>query len=432
MDVVRGPGLRVRCAGAHRRRARARAHPLAAAGRALLRPRDVGLYPGPGHRLGVVYRRGEVNGPLAVAIAGEDGWAHPPAALPGRDSSRLLAGAWIDGALELVILPTRTGLSDLRTAAAVIVRLEDGELRQRAPFAAPAELCGGSVYCEIAEARHRDGSWQLAVVGPNGADGPIAPWWVRETGERRALGWEAARSVAQEDVDGGETGLTRTLPTPRSRLVWEGTLAVPEPPRADWDIMPTWFDYDSADGRIHRRASWQVPAAILTRAQRVGGRVLATNSTYEIEPPIVSVSEFTGSAEPAVTPVAHEPGFACGELGIGTFVERPGGGYALVSDSGCYVLLDEDLGRLDPLPLFEHLERRGSLGMDWDESSHAVLLVWTLGGLPVCVVVGLLFGAWWAQPGQRRRGMLTAGAIGAALFALSGAVALARVLPLLS
>jgi hypothetical protein len=139
----------------------------------------------------------------------------------------------------------------------------------------------------------------------------------------------------------------------------------------------------------------------------------------------LTLVDTTDPAKPQAFVVAEAQSFSCGELVVGTFLPRSGGGAWLVSDSGCYVGMDASFQRTDPLELTEHLRRRGSIGMGWDEPEHLYYLGWVLFGLPLCLVLGLLL--FWLR--RKSAGRTLAWAAG--FFLVSGAWLLMKVWPLL-
>ena len=61
-------------------------------------------------------------------------------------------------------------------------------------------------------------------------------------------------------------------------------------------------------------------------------------------------------------------------------------------EAGCYIAIDRQFKRADPLPLLEHLKRRGSMGIDWNEPQHAIYLGFVLFGWPLFWLFGWLLG----------------------------------------
>jgi hypothetical protein len=389
-----------------------------------------GLYPGPRGQLGVVYPYGDVNGPLAAGVAGTDGWARQPVALPGAASSALLGGAWVGDALELVVIPTRTSLTDLQKAAPVIVRLGRGAPKQRRPFRDAAAVCRGLIFCFRADAaQHRGGRWYFLVSGKRSEADRSAAWWVSESGELLPTGWQLGGTMTAEHVDWVDGGLTDEPLLGQQRLLPDGSLAAPPaPPRLSQNAQQMSMDFDSSTGRLRRREDWYLKSSSDTVVHRVGARSIATSRTEKDGHPVISVQDLARAGSPP-NPIAYTPGGACSDLAAGTFVEQPGGGLALVTDR-CYVRLDADLDRLDPLTAFEHLRRRDSFDLRRDEARPIAYLLWTLGGLPVCVLLALLVAR--VRGRRSRPDQLTAVAAGAAIYVASGLFTLFQVLPLLT
>jgi hypothetical protein len=129
--------------------------------------------------------------------------------------------------------------------------------------------------------------------------------------------------------------------------------------------------------------------------------------------------------------VARAESYACGELAFAAFVPRPEG-YWLVSPSGCFVGLDAQLARTDPLDLKEHLRRRGSRGMGWDEHRHFWLLQWVRYGLLVVLAMAFML-AWLTKKRSWDRAPVLARPLllSSLLYTATAAWALAQIVDLL-
>lgn len=189
-----------------------------------------------------------------------------------------------------------------------------------------------------------------------------------------------------------------------------------------------WAHYDFSKERVlTRRYSWQVSQATRYHLRhRVRGRVLQIHGA-DLDDPLLTVSDITDPDDVRSAVVGRIPGYACGyQLTTGTFLTRPEGGYWLVGASGCYITMDENFRRMDPLPLLTHLRTRGSreVGPFVDrEYQHEYWLGWTLFGILPCFLVS------WAV--RRRRRFWAAVGPGAVLFAGTGIWGVWSVLPLL-
>jgi hypothetical protein len=129
--------------------------------------------------------------------------------------------------------------------------------------------------------------------------------------------------------------------------------------------------------------------------------------------------------------VARAESYACRELAFAAFVPRPEG-YWLVSPSGCFVGLDAQLARTDPLDLKEHLRRRGSRGMGWDEHRHFWLLQWVRYGLLVVLAMAFML-AWLTKKRSWDRAPVLARPLllSSLLYTATAAWALAQIVDLL-
>jgi len=160
-------------------------------------------------------------------------------------------------------------------------------------------------------------------------------------------------------------------------------------------------------------------------AQRVGGRTIVTASIDED-------LQLVGPSPDALRPTIYNS--TSYHFRIGVFLPRPGGGYHWVSGEGQYVTLDDQLQRIDPLPLRHHLRTRGSVGDFIDEPEHERALGWALFGLPALALVGLALAFFLRERHEDgTRGPWRLGFVMAALvaYAVTGGWALVRVLPLL-
>lgn len=345
----------------------------------------VGLFPRGESTLGVVYREGGATGPLAVGIAGPDGWTSPPIALPGKTMSRLLGGAFVDDKLELAVLPADAS-GHTRDFLPLIVRVESGKATITKPFETRDALCEGIDHCWGPEvAMYRDGGWNFVVSGR--LDSDDGSHWVRPGRGPVATRWPTAGIMLRAQVDFVSVGSTE-VSLASWQLERDGTLApFPAPPRNGWGESVS-RQFIVRDGRLERIPRFLVSSDPYVVAQRVSGRLVGMRHAGDSAPPLVLAQEYPSDGEPVATAVGHAPSYACGDLGTGTLVPS-GGGFSLVSRGGCLVRLDAELRRVDPLPLTEHLRRRGSLGMDWDERRHALLLAYACFGLPLLLLIAL-------------------------------------------
>ncbi|ALN59439.1 hypothetical protein GLE_4097 [Lysobacter enzymogenes] len=382
-----------------RRRTATLRWPLADDGEA---PLTLGLSPGPGRRLALVFQRA-VEGDAFVGIAGADGWARAPEKL-GR--VRYLAAAWVGDRLELALVPL-TGQDPHGLRGPVkVVGFDDAGRQERIAVRA----CGAD--CPTPPIAYRAGArWVFEYAGRARAEGgePVAPAFPGRTLEDLDLDLVAQgrlRSPIGLSLGRGDT--------PAIGADGKPTLAAPAP----WDGMRTVrqerFVVDVAP---QRRAQWAEPS-LRAITERAGARTL---TWYTDERDRVHV---TDARQPTIEAMAALPAVARWPQGLASrmFASDDAGGWWLVDSSGESIHLDRDLRRTDPLPLRQHLrDARGEIAV--------YALDWALFALPALSILcaGLSLCAAPRRPLLRARPLAIA-----ALLYLPGAVwALLQVAPLL-
>jgi hypothetical protein len=389
---------------------------------ALSNEHTVALAPGPDGALGVVYRYSNVNGPLAVAVAGPDGWTRAPITLDAGASSTPLGVAWVGDSLEVVV----KGGEDVRAMVnAEPEVISVGAEVTHAPFLSSGAMCEPEHACSAGVAFRSDGRWWVALEG-----GP-RPVNVARDGTRAPSRWPDDNAVMLDaHVDNSVTGVLRRPVLGRLVLGQDGALQEPpaDPP-PPFEPTAAWSYYDTDAGYLRHRPMWAAVTPTFVTAHSLDGRPVALSVPESDDN--LRVIDLGDPAKPRETIVAKATVYSCGELQAGTFLPRPGGGHFLVSPSGCYLAVGDDLSRADPLDVLEHLRRRGSLGVDWDEPSHALMLAWVLFGLPLALLLAEGLSFVWSRarattsgPRSRRIGW------GAAAYLVSSIWMLARLAPL--
>lgn len=371
--------------------------------------------------LGYVYRaRVEGRDPLAVAIAGPDGWLAPPVALPGGRFSRALGLAWVGERLEVALVPTTASDEYGTEAGAVVVAVTAGAAA--APREVPRDrLCEEPRICQIlAAARPSPGEpWWFLVDSARPGEPGVARRVTEDGATREAL---EARAAHQVEIDPTAVGLLEIENSlARLRLTPDGHLEPREPSRAPKDMYLVGGHFRGDGGRIHREYQTRLTVDPTIATFRPYGDALA-GLFYERRDAEHDELLLAGAGERVETVVpdrvvARTFSFSCGSLFGGTLVGRDGGGWWLVAPDGCYVALTDDLGRADPLGVVEHLLRRGSIGIEWHEPSHVVHLAWVLFGLPVALLLGAAVARLRRRKGARLATHLLAAT---ALYALPG------------
>lgn len=373
-----------------------------------------------------------------VGIAGVAGWTVAPRLVLSsvhRGSSILLGMDWIDGELEVVL--TRPGPDD---SSGIRHPFEVVRLPERGPPVVtsrprPCEQC--SVQAALPTAR----GWKIvALAYPDKSvllfderDELVSPtppeleWWSgRDETEVVQLGslWRGFGEPYQALKDGSR----RMAP------------ALP-----GFDIARLWRRFALVDGVLHSRPLYEQGKWFDVVAQRVGptekdARVVLSALSRSNDDVLI------GASLDELRPVVREQRST--DFVFATLLPRPGGYYWLTA-GGAYVTLDEQLRRVDPLPLLHHLRTRGSTADHLDEPWHAALLGWVLLGLPLGLAVAALAGR---LARRRARGAFLSAALAASaqarptwswrklvegayrpslFYAVTAAVALYKIWPLL-
>lgn len=379
------------------------------------------------------------EGKVYVGIAGPQGWKVAPTPVLSWDRavhngySILLGMGWIQGELEIVL--TRPAPDDpfgTRHPFEVVRLPERGvPVVTRRPIS--CELCS------LQAALPTERGWRIVALSYEGRDPsvllfderdqPVVPvppglsWW----SERR--GTDATRLGS----------LWRGFGEPYQAMKDGSRQLAPAPPRPGLTPNGLWRRFTLVDGELHSRPWYQRGDWFEVIADRVGAvadhpRVIFSGASPSYD------AELVGPSPEELRPVVRKQGDT--RFLHGAFLPRPGG-YFWVTAGGAYVALDEQLRRVDPLPLLQHLRTRGSAGDHIDEWHHVAVLGWVMLGLPLCLAFGALSG-WRA----RRRVALPAasvqtrsawswralldGAFRPSLFYLAtSALALYKILPLL-
>lgn len=367
---------------------------------------------------------------LAVAIAGRDGWLRPPEIViewadrrPGELGGRplLLGMSWVDGELEAVLTHPSGEDRFGPESPPDIVRVPASGARTVRTHALGCTDC--SVYGALPGPKgwtiivHADAGVRLSDGSGGTAPAPPAlAWWSYGNSDRAALGtlWAA--------FGFGEPRVER-----------DGSRSEPVPPIAGWVQTVVARRLEWIDGVLRSQRPWARElrdTAVL--AQRIGDRTIVTATDVEGDLQLV------GFAPDALRPAIYNTGSS--DFRIGTFLPRRGGGYYWVDGDGDYVTLDDQLRRIDPMPLRHHLRTRGSVSDSIDEPEHEHALGWALFGLPILGLVGLLgfIGLVVArrardQQSDGGRGSLPLGVLIAAFaaYVITGGIAFLQVLPLL-
>jgi hypothetical protein len=350
-----------------------------------------GLRPGPSAQLGIVYRT--PDGVLAAAVAGPNGWARRPEVLARAPRALLLGLDWWGASLEIVWAPAPSvDRPDGWNEPVITTWHADGTTSQRtldrSLICDPRWLrCGAQ-----AAYRQRGATvWRLLVSMAE----PATLWTVVETGIRHRVEGFDFPWDARDDTDLTASGL---LLEAALRLRGIFTAAGEFRPLSGEVVaqFAGWsHDYLADDGALGWRPQFALADATVF-AEQAGGSVVGVEVPVE-QPERLLAYRLEGTAV-ASRAVLGRVTPDCPHLAAGSLVPRASGGHWLVSASGCVMGVAANSERADPLGLFGHLARGGSLCTDCRRVGPLVALGWVLLGLPLSLGVTVVVVGW------RRRG----------------------------
>lgn len=397
--------------------------------------------------------RDNFRGEVYVGISGAMGWSRAPAPvvrweLPdGWASSQptVLGMAWIGGELELVLTHNTADDPFGRRHPPDVVRIPERGAPVIRSHPLPCEDCS------VLGALPTDRGWKLIaassfyktemMIDAAGAVTPLPPelaWWTddraRDDSELTRLG-SLERDPGRGYVVHRDGSRRAEPPPPMEGFVPQSS------PSARLELV---------DGELHTRQLYRREGTRYLLAQRAAvragdGRSIGERVFYIDSSPADSSVQLVGAHPDRLRPALYHS--SLGGFRGGVFLPGPGGGYYWVSGAGEYVTLDEQLRRVDPLPLLQHQRAPAARGHFIGKPSPVRYLAWALFGLPLCLAGGALI-VWVGRRNKFLDGKLElkpiskwrlqdwldelAGLrISSLLYAISGALALHQVLPLL-
>lgn len=376
-------------------------------------------------RIAIVYWTPDLHEHLAVAVIDRTGWRVPATLLPDSSGADVIATSYARGRLEVIYQPSHAVGGALANRMPIIATVGSSNIRIER-FPAPPECedrCKSPCRLLLRQDRWRvwipaidpAGGWKMIEVSEHGKHRVVDDVEPEEgcttrQNDRAALGvTEVAGEVALRTEDA------------RAQSIRGELRAFAPPPNSSWQpSMYSWLE--PAPIGLQRRMMWSVDAG-WARPHGDGWLVLSTEA-HANEALAATVLDERGRPQQTRV-IARAPSYFGGKVQIGVPLQRPDGGFWLVSQDGYYIAVDNDLKRLDPLPVFEHLRARGSLNPEWDEVQHVYKFLWALVGLPLCLLLaaGIAF--------ARRKSIGHAMAWGAAVFVVTGGWCLSGVYPLL-
>jgi hypothetical protein len=340
--------------------------------------RTEGLRPGPSGQLGIVYRT--TSGELMAAVAVAEGWARPPEPLTSEPRSVLLGLDWWGASLEVVWAPAPSvDRADGWNDPAVTTLHADGSTSQRA-FDREVLCLPRWHRCGVQAAFRQRGAsvWRLLVSMAE----PATLWNVVETGIRQRVDGFDFPWDARDDTDLTASGLLVEAAL-RLRGIFTSTGEF-QPLRGEVVAQfAGWsHDYVATEGVLSWRPQFAMADSTVF-AEEPEGDVVGVEAPRD-RPETLLAYRLRGNELASRAPVGRlTPD--CAQLATGSLVPRPQGGHWLVSTGGCVMGLDPEGQRDDPLGIFGHVARGGSLCVDCRRMGPILALGWVLLGLPLSV-----------------------------------------------
>ncbi|ATB42334.1 hypothetical protein CYFUS_007812 [Cystobacter fuscus] len=323
-----------------------------------------GLLPGPGGRVGIVYRAsartlvpGGGKDVLVAAVADAEGWRELPERLPGGAGSRLLGLGWAGYRLEVALAPTRGQDTRARAADAVLVRVGDRDLPR---IVTREEMCLDRTDCVVRAAWNASfRGWRFLVE-----DGGTLRE-VEESGAGEAAG-QSLQVLAGLDLRVAGRMRPPNLPATH-RLEPDGSILPAQPPPSGLHPLPSSLVV--GDTRLETLSRF-VPEPGEGLVHEWRGQRWNTVSGAD---GLLRVGEGTGAL--AAVARLERP---CTHLASG-FLVPSRRGLTLLGPEGCHVGLTASGQRADPLNLLEHLE--------YARRPHALpALLFVVLGLPALLI----------------------------------------------
>jgi hypothetical protein len=324
-----------------------------------------GLLPGPGGRVGIVYRAsartsatGGTREALVAAVADAEGWRELPERLPGGAGSRLLGLGWAGYQLEVALAPARGEDTRAEAADAVLVRVGERDLPRTVTR---EEMCLDRTDCVVRAAWNAGFArgWRFLVE-----DGGT----LREVQESGAGAAEGQSLQLLAGLDLRVAGRMRPPNLPAThRLEPDGSILPAQPLPSGLHPLPSPLVVgDTRLETLSRFASEQGQGLVHEWSGQRWNTVSGADGLLRV-----------GGGTSALAAVARLEG-PCTHLASG-FLVPSRRGLTLLGPEGCHVGLTSSGQRADPMNLVEHLE--------YSRRPHALpALLFVVLGLPVLLI----------------------------------------------
>ena len=371
----------------------------------------------------------------AMGILSKAGWVLEPRTLPLREWSYLKSTVWINDRVHIFFQESPTA-PDYSTSLIVIRVDRQGNVSPR-QLPNHDELCTDPFRCDSYPCRvfFKDNQWQATYKrwlreAPDGAhdylhlqqDGEII---ITDTKGICPLPYSYMYSDYHSPNLGlVEDGLSYYLfdGEHNYRQRSDGEFEKIQTQKSSWKVWGNWF-IDVTPGLQHQ-LKWYLPQEDYPQvAFPYKNQWLYMDrsvSAYTISSAFIEKHQ---SKIPPTKPIVR--GSDCDGLTNGTLLPKDNGGLWLVSHNGCFIELDENLERLDPLSIYEHLVMGGSWNRSWNDVENVYMVLFLLLGFPL-----FLFVPWLINKLRQSQTYLVANWL-LLTYSISGSYLISQVYPLL-
>jgi hypothetical protein len=361
----------------------------------------VGLAIGPNKEVAIVYWTNGLFKDLALGILdGKQGWVLKPQIIPNSYGGSVLVTSWVSGKLTVIYQCIILDGDEIDSSVSLPekdsiwkITYDAGKIHTKRLILPDHSAGKGSAL--VCRAIFRDNAWFLAFESDH--DGQL--YFLKEDGtfrmaENTGLSCEDLRSNAETAA----FGIT-TVGAPVSLRVQEAmdlTIdgdAKPLPPPLNDSWRPNYSRSWLASGRygLSRYPVWYTNEEHEGIARRFNGNWLMLYERDSNTGPFFKARLLDAEGNERLSRrIALATSFESEELAYGVPISRKEGGFWLVSQEGAYAAFGEDLRRLDPLPVFQHLRTEGSWRLDENKWIYIMAFLWILAALPVCLFIAFV------------------------------------------
>ena len=367
-------------------------------------------------KLAIVYNPNGKIRKLAYAVIDDSGWVVEPKRIEDEGNSRLKAVIWEDNTLEIVYHSYKPRSGDESYYSPNLISIDGDQITNRKSHPIKSKFCKIDRYncvwpCKVFS---KGGKWH-SVYQRHQLDGLPHSYLIidEEGGEDELLGNEL-HCPAGHYLPGGflETSVLGVLDDKSVYLYVgdntkqtysmtnrQGGIELLIPIHEGWNTFSSnhWFTLDSQT--LKRETLW------LTDERHVYARpnpeslenpndwLFTKNEGHNLLAWFGDYDEASGETSDKKY-IAKSDDYYCGDIEKGIHFKNSAGGYWWITDSGCYLELDQNFNRVDGLSLYKHLRSRGGRGLEIDSVVPVYQFYWVLLGLPVLLGLMWMYSRW--------------------------------------